>query len=227
MSSIKDATICLRWNGDIASLDYTEPSNFVYETEGEIFGSDNKDKEFLIGRFHFYYIDSEAAYNSDISIYDVFDSYQETEEYYAHIFGENAPDFSAELTDLIECSGAKFNVLIVDRLEIFSKYRGKSLGLTSLWKIIHRFGSGVGVVALRPYPLQFEHEAINAEARRRRDEMELNEFTTDIETATGKLEKLYEKLGFVKSKNSSVMFRSNEINLPTERQMITSMRQKL
>ncbi len=106
------------------------------------------------------------------------------------------------------------------------EYRGKSIGLTTLWKIIQRCSGGAGVIALKPYPLQFEHEAMDKGIELWRDKMQLNEFTGDIESATEKLENLYRKLGFVKAKNSSVMYRSNNTRLPSSQKMIDSMKQK-
>src|SRR5687768_5970786 len=42
----------------------------------------------------------------------------------------------------------KFNLLILDRVEILPKYRGGGVGLLVLTALIERFGAGAGVVGM-------------------------------------------------------------------------------
>jgi hypothetical protein len=216
MTLIDDLCVSLRWDGQLIELDYSSPSDFTHEIIGKIIGMDEHNVELLIGTFKLYSIDVSAAFNDNISIYKVFDEYDETTIFYDLIFGDNEPDLSIEIAKLLDCSDSVNNILIIDRLEILPQFRGKFIGLLVLWKIIHRFARSKGIVIMKPYPLQFEHEAINKTANGWRNQMQLNQFDGDITTATEKLERLYQKLGFVKEETSSFMVRSNERMLPSD-----------
>jgi hypothetical protein len=48
------------------------------------------------------------------------------------------------------------NILILDRLEILSDYRGEELGLRFIKAAVRRYGIGCRLVAIKPYPLQHE-----------------------------------------------------------------------
>lgn len=214
----------LFWGGYSAPVDYKSPLDFIAETQGRIVGIKENNARVTIGKFHLYYLDVEAAFNEGIDVYDVFDAYHETESYYDFIFGENAPDFSDELVALLDCAANRSNVLIVDRLTVLSKYQGHSVGLTALWTIIRRFGSCAGIVAMRPYPLQFEHEAMHEQERQWQQALDLGRFEKNFESATAKLESHYARLDFVKAKDTGFMVRSNTIRLPLDRVMIGAMR---
>jgi hypothetical protein len=48
------------------------------------------------------------------------------------------------------------------QMEIFPQYRGQQLGLKYVRAAITRFGIGCQLVAIKPFPLQFEGESIGS-----------------------------------------------------------------
>ena len=65
--------------------------------------------------------------------------------------------FSRRLHNLLGNEIENFNFLILDRVELLPKYRGDGVGLLVLRSLIERFGAEAGVVGMKPFPLQLEH----------------------------------------------------------------------
>ena len=66
-------------------------------------------------------------------------------------------DFNENFLEVVGHEVSDYNLLILDRLEIIiPQYRGKKLGLTILHHMIERFSAGASIVAMKPFPLQFE-----------------------------------------------------------------------
>ncbi len=47
------------------------------------------------------------------------------------------------------------NLLIIDTVEVYPEFRGRQLGIAFVNRLIDIFGSGCGLVACKPFPLQF------------------------------------------------------------------------
>lgn len=86
-------------------------------------------------------------------------------------------------------------LLIIDRLELFPHFRGKGIGLQAMKFLIARFRMGAGLVAIKPFPLQFEGGSQDApEELRARG---LDRYPANETTCNRKLRQHYRKLGFV------------------------------
>ena len=92
--------------------------------------------------------------------FDVLDTHAETVEYYDVIYGRSESEFNDTLLSLLNDDIFLSNLLIIDRLEILPSYRGRNLGLIIMRRLIQRFSWGVGVIAIKPFPLQLNHIAI-------------------------------------------------------------------
>ena len=55
----------------------------------------------------------------------------------------------------VEYETAGCNLLIIDFIEVYPKFRGHSIGLAAAQRIIDVLGAGCALVAATPYPLQF------------------------------------------------------------------------
>ena len=47
------------------------------------------------------------------------------------------------------------DLLIVDYVEVYPKFRGLGIGVSAIHRTIDVFGTGCGLVACKPWPLQF------------------------------------------------------------------------
>lgn len=209
------STVQMSWSGESYVSDDSEPSGLLYETFGTLFNVDdnNGDKE-LVGRFGLCYVDVGRAVNEGISLLEVLDSFDHTMEYYDPIFGGNDPDFGDQLLKVLDHDISGSNLLILDRLEILPKFRGKGLGLSIMREMMKRFSAGAAVVAIKPFPLQCELEPHRDEAKKWRSEMGLSHLPQNERLATKKLCDYYSKLGFRRLKHKPFMVRSTSWPLP-------------
>ena len=189
--------IFMNWSSESFVSEYPDPHDFVYETSGDLFNIDEFECREFIGKFRVYYVDVERAMNQREPIYQVFDGHSaEVEEYFEPIFESEGYDFSENLLEAVSHEVSGLNLLILDRLEILPQYRRKKLGLTILHHMIERFSAGASIVAMKPFPLQFE--PIRDEGKKKwRDRMRLDQFPKDENIAIEKLYNYYRKLGFI------------------------------
>lgn len=196
-----------------------EPEDFMHEVGGKILcGTEEVERDRIAGRFRVYYADFELAQNHGVSAFEVLDAYQHTCEYDEAVLGSKRAPFSARLEKLLGDEIWRFNMLILDRIEILPKYRGGGIGLLVLISLIERFGAGAGVVGMKPFPLQFEpkqHRDSSAWAKR----LTLEDFPQDAKMAKNKLKRYYAKLGFVEMKSTPFMFRNMSWALPSVEQL--------
>jgi GNAT superfamily N-acetyltransferase len=136
-------------------------------------------------------------------------------------------DFSENLQQLFNYEIFEQNVLIIDRLELLPEYRGENLGLTIMRRLIQRYSAGAGVVAIKPFPLQFE-QSIPAENKSGwHAEMQLSSFRETERASIRKLRNHYsklgfvDKLGFVEMKGTPHMFLSTTRRLPPIERLLT------
>lgn len=74
-------------------------------------------------------------------------------EYWELLFDLNTGCWKEEVQDEYEASGC--DLLIIDCIEISPKFRGTGVGPIAIDKTIDLFGPGCGLVACKPWPLQF------------------------------------------------------------------------
>jgi len=213
--------IILKWEPSSACLETEDPNDFLYETHGTIVYIDESDQETLLGKFCLYYADIENASEEGFKAFEVLDTHSHTVEYCKSIYGLNGSEFNKKLLTLLNSDVMGNNLLILDRLEILPRYRGKNLGLIITRRLIQRFSSGAGVVGIKPFPLQFEHEPSTDKDCQWRREMHLSIFSKNERLSLQKLHQYYSKLGFVSMRGIPFMFRSTAWQLPTIEELCT------
>jgi GNAT superfamily N-acetyltransferase len=209
--------VILRWEGATTSIDQLEPDEFAYETIGDVVSFDVVDGdevEVLLGRFRLYYLDFDAALNAGVSAFDVIDSYSATADYYVAFFDDDASGFNERLLTLLNDDVLESNVLVIDRLELLPQYRGKRLGLRAMSALIRRFGAGAGVVAIKPFPLQFEAKTSVGEDSAWRAQLQLEKLSRSEKKSINALRRHYAQLGFAALRGTPFMFRSATTPLP-------------
>jgi len=203
-----DDTLQLSWKGSSFAWDRYDPEQYLQETRGEIQRLDDDNGETVIGRFRLFYVDILRAIEANIALVDVLDAESATIDYFWPLFGSDSPRFRGSVLglsgDRVTLSG---NLVILDRVEILPRFRGRSLGLAAMTEIIARFAMGAAIVAIKPFPLQFE-------ARSPwpfdgwRTAMECERLSRDQSTATAKLVGHFSKLGFVALSRTPFMVRT-------------------
>jgi len=213
--------IILKWEASSICIEAVDPSDFLYETHGKILCLSENDKETLVGKFRLYYADIENASEEGFTAFEVLDSHSHSAEYCRSIYGLNGSEFNKKLLTLLNFDVMGNNLLIIDRLEILPKYRGKNLGLIITRRLIQRFSFGAGVVVIKPFPLQFEHEPSIDNDQQWHRKMQFSGFSKSERLSLQKLYQYYSKLGFIRMPGVPFMFRSTVLQLPTIEDLCT------
>lgn len=176
------------------------PDDYVYDIKGDIFwsGIDDLGKEIYqkVGTLAAYFVDIVSAMNDKVSLLDVTDAHSDNVyRYYELLIDKKENDFKEDLIEGQE-RPTNFNLLIIDRIEVTPKYRGKNIGFAAISDLIRVFGHSCGYVATESFPLQFEAND---------EETDPNKTTEDKELATLKLKSYYSKLGFKNIKGTDFM----------------------
>lgn len=172
-----------------------EPNHFVRRHEGHVTLYDGDgDDPIEIGRYRAFYIDAEGALNASMPLFDVFDCMSEIYPYVQlYDMDEGSPSAAAKKAAQADWLYEP-NLLILDRLEILPRYRGRGFGLQALKGMMHWFQAGAGMVAMKPFPLQ--SEASSRQPSDPPDLMELHKFPAHHTQARTKLRRYYAQLGF-------------------------------
>lgn len=224
MTLINDSSWSLQLEpSGLIPLVFDEPDDFIHEICGKILRRENSsDRDQVVGRFRIYYADFEVGQNYNVTAREILDTYQQTFDYVDVVLDSDETPFSRRLHKLLGNEIENFNFLILDRVELLPKYRGDGVGLLVLRSLIERFGAGAGIVGMKPFPLQLEHnEATESRWRRR---LRLEQFPSDSKISTRKLRDYYQSLGFVPLRSTPFMFRNLSWALPTLEQLHVEVR---
>lgn len=87
-------------------------------------------------------------------------------EYWEHLFDMETGYLKEEIQNEFEV--VDLDLLIIDYVAIYPEYRGLSIAESAIHRTIDIFGTGCGLVACKPWPLQFTQFAVdNQEALKR------------------------------------------------------------
>jgi hypothetical protein len=135
------------------------------------------------------------------------------------VIGDGDQYCSRRLNQLLQGEVHDMNVLIIDRLEIQPAFRGCGVGLFVIRKLIERFSSGTGVIALKAFPLQFEVDnAKKTDPWSQR--MALASFPLQKRSASATLRRYYARLGFIAMPRTDFMFMSSTARLPNVEELL-------
>ena len=110
--------------------------------------------------------------------------------YWELLFDLNTDCWKEEVQDEYEASGC--DLLIIDCMEVSPKFRGTGIGPIAVDRTIDLFGPVCGLVACKPWPLQFTPEF----ARDRKALNRLKAPGVGQDAAVRKLRTYWSKLGF-------------------------------
>jgi hypothetical protein len=108
------------------------------------------------------------------------------------------------------------DLLILDRIELKPEYRGHGFGLLAARCVIEMFGSRCGLVACKPYPLQFEG------TNRWRPPVQLSGAAKALRRTRKKLRRYWARVGFRRVPRTILYALDPERGLPSLGQMLSA-----
>jgi len=205
--------LLLKFAPEIFFDENTEPDRFIHQYKGKIIDCDDNEER-KAGKFSARVIDVRGSMFDGYDIFDVFDSDSGAMSCYENLYESDTEDFN-EKTRLVAFGGDypwNPNILILERLVIAPEFRGKGLGLQAIRALIRRLRQGVGLVALKPFPLQFEAGASESKGYRAKG---LHLFKLRETEARKKLVEYYARLGFREVPDTEFMVLNPEAKLPS------------
>lgn len=204
----------LKWRDECSAEFFEDPGHFIQHIVGDVVATSDAGDEVIAGRFGIFYIDIAGAINEGMPVFDVMDFCDTTSRYYGALF-DGSHEFNKAVKMATRDDLPEMNLLVLDRLELLPQFRGRGRGLKILRQMIHRFSPGAGIVAMNPFPLQFERTKAELEASDWKRRMGLHEMPRRGKTeATEKLRQHYAQLGFRRIGRSTYMVRSTAAPLP-------------
>ena len=137
----------------VAPLTTSEPSvEYIQFIEGEI---RDRESEAIIGRMRSLLVQVGRISDAGEDLFEVMDGHSaEMAEYHSVFFKPKDWDYKEsirrEFPDILSP-----DFLILDRADIDPTYRKRGLGLLLISRAIDVFGENCGLVAMKPFPLQF------------------------------------------------------------------------
>ncbi len=195
-------------------LDYSYSSylwddeyRYIYPIDVQIWEYAEDDESRIdIGTGRCIYLDVERAIKDEEASPDYFlDVDPGSAAYMGVIYESDGFEFNEQILDLLPNSILSQNLLIIDRLEILPKFRGKKLSVKIIKEMVIRLGKGAGIAALIPYPLQFEDRDTIRKLSATYADLDLQSFTGSQEFCTNKLSKLYLQAGFTPLEGTDLM----------------------
>jgi GNAT superfamily N-acetyltransferase len=143
-----------------------DPSRFVSLYTGEVFwdedSEDDSDEdgenEIRVGEIEVFVVNRRKIIDEAASFFEAMDATSpEALECYEAIFDEEIDDWKQDVVALIgeDAAVTMFDVLLIKRLELEEKYRGKGIGTEVAHQVIRVLGSNCAVIACKPFPLQY------------------------------------------------------------------------
>jgi hypothetical protein len=170
-----------------------DPMDFSVHFEARIkcLAEDREDGP-VVGEINAVWIEVERALRMEQSLYDVFDSDQDSWDFY-EAFTQKHAGFIEAIEYYTLGGSLKSDVLLLTGIQIEPPHRGKRLGLQATASLIEQFRDHCALVICQPFPMQFGPIGENAQWQRRYGPGLGGD---DQKTSTSKLKDYGRRLGF-------------------------------
>lgn len=208
--------LLLRFLAEDCPASCNEPSRFLCESRGTLILTDHSgEREDQAGFFSATVVDVRGAITEGESVFDVFDSDETCSGYHEALYDLETDDFKPSVSKVASGDDYLWNpsLLILDRLVVYPRYRGSGLGLLALQAIMLRLRAAAGLIAMKPFPLQFEAKFLGNQDHEELERLGLNIFNVPQENARSKFRRYYAKLGFRQVPGTEYMVRSPDLPL--------------
>ncbi len=175
-------------------------NDFIQAIHGRIFAEyDQHDGEQMGGYINASLLQFADALEHGISLDQLGDGISgDIAEYWELLFDLETGRWKNELQTEFEID--RTDLLIIDCIELRPRLRGHGVGMLAIERVIEVFGVGCGIVACKPWPLQFT-AAFEANSQKLE---QLRPPLTDLETAVLRLRTYWSKAGFWPVGNSGI-----------------------
>lgn len=184
------------------SCEDKEPSRVVPTVRGEIFEFDDvSNDEVKVGTIEIFLVMRNRAINEGVSLFEAMDSINDSvHEFYTALFDHETDEWNANIERMYKDEIWESDVLLIDRIQLDSNYRGHGIGAAVVRETIAHFGSSCGLVACKPFPLQ--HQGWQGEDKKHLREQAGFEQKRLADFA--KVERFWGDLGFRKVPDSEI-----------------------
>lgn len=201
-----NSALFLRFSDQSILADDNEPSRYIQASSGKLVLLDDDGNEVEVGIFQTLLVDICSAVNDNESVCDVFDTESTALHFYENLYDQKAADnFDETVLDTAfgkDNHGFQPNLAIIDRLVVYSAWRGQNFGALAIQGLIQRLRASAKLVAIKIFPLQFESEYLDGpdtwddELSEAYQKWRLDDFSDNQEEATARLSHFYAKQGF-------------------------------
>ena len=134
-----------------------EPSRVMPAFHGEIFeNTDDSDREIHIGRIDGYLVLRGRAMDEGEDLFGAMDSISSsTSECFEALFDLESHEWKESVESLYRHDIPGHDVLFIEEVELDPAYRGKGIGAQVVRETIATLGSSCGLVACKPFALQY------------------------------------------------------------------------
>jgi len=137
-----------------AELHESVETDFIHSIAGRIIAEPESRGNEDVGRIGALLVQFGEALNHGISAERLGDGISgDISEYWEHLFDVETGYPKEEIQD--ELAVVDLDLLIIDYVEIYPKFRGLGIAESAIHRTIDIFGAGCGLVACKPWPLQF------------------------------------------------------------------------
>ncbi|WP_152050798.1 hypothetical protein [Tautonia marina] len=176
-----------------ACLYSREDFGYIDVYEGRVIFSPYEGSPERAGSFMATVLRGTEAISSGYPISELWDYTQSLHDCYSVLFDPRSDEYKKSIRNRFE--PLSLDVLVLDRIEVMPRHRGRYLGLAVADRMINVLGRGCGLVVCRPLPLQFSERVMADPVKRM--ELALDEFDPqDWDGACSRLRHYWSKLGF-------------------------------
>lgn len=169
-----------------------EPSRVVPGFHGDVLEyAEDSDEEIKVGRISGYLVMRGRAMDEGENLFDAMDSISSsTTECFEALFEQETGEWNESVESLYEHEIPGHDVVFIEMIEIEPNYRGKGIGAQVVRETIATFGASCGLVACKPFALQYANwmeeenktmrEQPGFEAKRLADFKKVTQFWIDL-----------------------------------------------
>ena len=198
-----------------------EPEDYVTEVEGRILRITAEEKHFLVGKISAMIVHVAEADDGYVSLAEVFDCVDSTlASAYEAVFIPDTSEYRETLS--LEGDG-HFNgrdLLLISKVEILPRYRGKGYGRFAVRRMLKTLGSGLAMALLEAHPVRYSQGAAQTDDWEGR--MRVTEFEGKTAEGVKKLRRYWTGLGFTPIEGTDFYFFDLARAVPMPKRMIAA-----
>ena len=178
-----------------------EPEDYISSFSSTIVTDDcgNMEKRVQVGEMNGYLVQVNYARGRHEDLFRIFDDHSiDFATCFGRLFDKRRNDFKK---GLLEVPPINDDILLIDDLIIYPKYRGNSLGLKAIMNVMKTFGLSCGIVLCQALSLQY-HVSRDIKDFKKRIGTKL--LFVDRKSSISKIAKHLQKIGFIRIRGTTL-----------------------